>query len=167
MASPLSPRGGAPGAGEAWLYEKKGYQGAVFKIRGSVANLQEKHGAPEYLGCAPPRPPRPRALIRPASPPPAARSRWATRPSWRCSITLATRARAPVSRATRVRLHARSRRAVAAAVTCTAAARSSAAPPTENILKEHDHKISSVRAYEKGKEPPPQSPRGGKPEEKH
>lgn len=37
----------------------------------------------------------------------------------------------------------------------------------DNILKEHDHKIASVRAYEKGKEPPPQSPRGGRPEEKH
>lgn len=50
MATPLSPRGTAPGAGEVWLYEKKNYQGAVFKIRGSIANIQEKYGAPEYLG---------------------------------------------------------------------------------------------------------------------
>lgn len=52
MATPLSPRGTAPAPGEVWLYEKKNYQGAVFKIRGSIANMQEKHSAPEYLGYA-------------------------------------------------------------------------------------------------------------------
>lgn len=50
MATPLSPRGTAPAPGEVWLYEKKNFQGAVFKIKGSVSNIQEKYGAPEYLG---------------------------------------------------------------------------------------------------------------------
>ena len=42
--------GPAPAAGEAWLYEKKNYEGRVWKVKGSAANLQVQQGMPEYIG---------------------------------------------------------------------------------------------------------------------